>query len=75
MRLLAYSLIILFLFQGCSKEDDISSTDIESMYFPPISGNEWDTQPISSLGWNQNAVQPLKDFLIQKKHQIVFDSC
>lgn len=66
MRLLAYSLIIIFLLQGCSKQDDNSSTDIKSMYFPPISGNEWDTQSISSLGWNQNAVQPLKDFLIQK---------
>jgi CubicO group peptidase (beta-lactamase class C family) len=36
------------------------------MYFPAASGTEWETTPISSLGWNQTAIQPLKDFLIQK---------
>ncbi|MDX2130317.1 MAG: serine hydrolase [Chloroherpetonaceae bacterium] len=34
------------------------------MYFP--SNSNWETKSLSSLNWNQNAVQPLKDFLIQK---------
>ena len=66
MRLLAYTLITLFLVQGCSKEDDNSSSALKSMYFPPLTGNEWETKTIASLGWNQNAVQPLMEFLIQK---------
>jgi CubicO group peptidase (beta-lactamase class C family) len=35
------------------------------MYFPNVSGSSWETQTIVSLGWNQSAVQPLKDFLVQ----------
>lgn len=35
------------------------------MYFPSASGSNWEIQPISSLSWNQSAVQPLKDFLVQ----------
>ena len=66
MRLLAYTLITLFLVQGCSKEDDNSSSALKSMYFPPLTGNEWETKTIASLGWNQNAVQPIMEFLIQK---------
>ncbi|MBX3253983.1 MAG: serine hydrolase [Chitinophagaceae bacterium] len=36
------------------------------MYFPANSGSAWETTPASELGWNQNAIQPLKDFLIEK---------
>ncbi|TAE08338.1 MAG: class C beta-lactamase-related serine hydrolase [Bacteroidetes bacterium] len=36
------------------------------MYFPPNTSTTWETASVSSVGWNQNAVQPLKDFLIQK---------
>ncbi len=36
------------------------------MYFPSNSSSTWETKSLSSLGWNQAAVQPLKDFLIQK---------
>jgi CubicO group peptidase (beta-lactamase class C family) len=31
--------------------------------FPPISGTTWKTTSISDLKWNQNAVQPLLDYL------------
>ncbi|MCK7535481.1 MAG: serine hydrolase [Marinilabiliales bacterium] len=50
-------------FTACNKNDDDNQPD-DSMYFP--SDNEWDTRSLSSLGWNENAVQPLKDYLIQK---------
>jgi CubicO group peptidase (beta-lactamase class C family) len=34
------------------------------MYFPPSDGsNTWETKSVSDLGWNQNAVQPLLDYL------------
>lgn len=57
-------LLLLFLpLVACNKNDDDDPSD-ESMYFP--SANVWETKSLSGLGWNGSAVQPLKDFLIQK---------
>lgn len=36
------------------------------LYFPPISGNTWDTIPPSSLGWCQDKIDSLLDFLDTK---------
>ncbi|MBX2923517.1 MAG: serine hydrolase [Chitinophagaceae bacterium] len=36
------------------------------MYFPASSGAAWETTSASELGWNQGAIQSLKDFLIEK---------
>jgi CubicO group peptidase (beta-lactamase class C family) len=36
------------------------------MYFPSNTDTVWETKSLSSLGWNQSAVEPLKDYLIQK---------
>ena len=56
-------LIILFC-ASCSKEDNNSTpTPTQSMYFPPLTGNTWETVSISDLKWNQDAVQPLLDYL------------
>lgn len=59
-------LILLLSITGCSKNDDGNPPTTDSMYFPSTTNNDWETRSISSLGWNQNAVQPLLDFLIQK---------
>ena len=62
-------LLLLFstLLIGCNKKDaDVEPTPNESMYFPPNSGSAWQTTTPSSLGWNDSAVQPLKEYLIQK---------
>jgi CubicO group peptidase (beta-lactamase class C family) len=62
--------ILLFaglLLTSCSKDDDPKLTNPDtSMYFPANSGTEWETTSASELGWNQKAIQPLKDFLVQK---------
>lgn len=58
--------LILFVLAACSKDDDTGDGAGTSMFFPSGSGTEWETKTISELGWNQNAIQPLKDFLIQK---------
>jgi len=63
VRNLTFALVFLVSIVGCS-DDEIEPTPAESMYFP--SSSTWETKSLSSLGWNQNAVQPLKDFLIQK---------
>ncbi len=60
-----YSLLLIFLFSCKKNEKNVQTTLSESMYFP-TSNDSWATLSISSLGWNQNAVQPLKDYLNQK---------
>lgn len=67
MGYLKINLLFLFLiFQlvstSCGKDD---STNVESMYFPPINSSVWETKDITSLGWNTSKIQELKDFLIQ----------
>jgi CubicO group peptidase (beta-lactamase class C family) len=62
-----FSLIfLLFFVYSCNSDSDASTSNPtdETMYFPPSDGNiTWETKSISSLGWNQNAVQPLLDYL------------
>lgn len=68
--LLALSLLTF----SCSSDDDTNSSNTpeEAMYFPPNDGsNIWETKSISSLGWNQSAVQPLLDYL-ELKHSKSF---
>ena len=59
------SLTVLF---SCKKDENPTTPAIpvESMYFPALSGTAWETKPISSLGWKQDSIQSLKDYLIQK---------
>jgi CubicO group peptidase (beta-lactamase class C family) len=59
---------------GCSSDNnsDNNVPTEEAMYFPPSDGNvTWETKTISSLGWNQTAVQPLLDYL-ELKHSKSF---
>jgi CubicO group peptidase (beta-lactamase class C family) len=66
---------ILLLFTGllcinCSTdntEPTPAPTPTETLYFPPLSGNTWETTSIESLGWKQSAVQLLLDYL-ELKH-------
>ena len=57
-------ILMLLFFVSCSKDDNTSDTNpIQTMYFPPLTGNSWETTSISDLKWNQSAVQPLLDYL------------
>lgn len=59
-----FKLLIFLSFISCSKESsDTVSTPAQNMYFPPLTGTIWETQSVSDLKWNQNAVQPLLDYL------------
>ncbi|MCI4443186.1 MAG: hypothetical protein JHC39_06720, partial [Lentimicrobium sp.] len=64
MYKIIYSLLIVLLCASCSSETP-SPTPIlvESMYFPPMTGDVWATKSIADLGWKQTAVQPLLDYL------------
>ena len=59
--------LLLLLLAACSKDSDGNGPDpVDAMYFPPVSGSAWETRSVSSLGWNEAAVEPLKTFLAQK---------
>ena len=70
MKKIALLLCTSLLFCSCSKSETdviIEPIQTEAMYFPPIDGSTtWETKSIASLNWNQNAVQPLVDFLTAK---------
>ncbi len=52
-------LLVVLLFSCKEKE----SPNIESINFPPLAGNTWETQSPSSLGWNENELDGLYDLL------------
>jgi CubicO group peptidase (beta-lactamase class C family) len=65
------SIILLFLslcFFGCSSSDDSSITDPinEALYFPPNDATTWETKTTASLGWNEDNIPALLDYLEQK---------
>lgn len=64
--LLLLSTVITFF--SCQKDNGGVTIDpvSETMYFPSTTDNTWETRPVSGLGWNESAIQPLKDFLLQK---------
>ena len=68
MKNLIYFVVLFYIFSSCSTSNESTSAVIpvanEAMYFPPNDGSTtWDTKSISSLGWNQSAVQPLLDYV------------
>lgn len=64
MSILLFALLSLI---SCTKDDKPQPPDPKtSMYFPPNSGADWETASVSEMKWKQNAIGPLKDFLIQK---------
>jgi CubicO group peptidase (beta-lactamase class C family) len=62
-----YCLLLLPLTSCDRNADDDQSTPSDTTYFPSnTTGSVWETKSIASLGWNQTAIQPLREFLIQK---------
>ncbi len=47
---------------SCAKNEDFLEPET-ALYFPPLTGNSWEITSISDLGWNQNEVQPLLNYL------------
>lgn len=65
MRKVSLVIFIMMLFISCSKDSTDPTQQNDTMYFPPNSGTKWETVSPSSLGWNQSAIQPLRDYLVQ----------
>lgn len=55
--------LVLLTFNSCTTEE---KTTIISKYFPPNTGNIWETKSFESLGWNQNALPDLLNYLQTK---------
>ena len=67
MKYLKFLIFLLLLILGCTKNNDGTEPNPdETVYFPSNTDTSWETKSLSSLGWNESAIQPLKDYLIQK---------
>ena len=55
--------VIIFAISCSTNSADTTSVSSDTLYFPPIDSAIWETKSVASLGWNQNAVQPLLDYL------------
>ena len=61
---LCSSLLINF---SCASDDSNDEYILdESIYYPPINSDTWETKSMAELNWNDNALQPLLDFLEEK---------
>lgn len=67
-HIIILSFVASMLFFNCSKDDDTKYPDPtpETIYFPPLNSEIWETKTISDLGWNQSELQPLLDYLSTK---------
>lgn len=61
-------MICLFIFSSCTKDTDNPPVPppVEAMYFPPVSGNEWQTKSPVALGWDTTVLNDLYNFLDQR---------
>jgi len=62
------AILLLLIITSCNKQSSSSQPNPvdESMYFPPISGSEWQTTSPSSLGWNETELNNLYPYLQSK---------
>lgn len=65
MKQLLLSLLVSVFLCSCS-ESDANDESQTSIYFPPLTGNTWETTSAEALNWNQSQVQPLLDYLEEK---------
>lgn len=71
MRLPKIALVLFgfLVILSCSSDNDSpnnSDPQNENIYFPPNDSDTWETKSILELGWNENELQPLLDYLAVK---------
>ena len=57
-----YLIFLLVIFFSCNTSDEVISPEpspIETLYFPPINSNTWESTTASTIDWNANELQPL----------------
>lgn len=66
---IALVLFGLLTILSCSNDNDPPNNpdpQTEDVYFPPLNSDAWETKSITELGWNEDQLQPLLDFLEEK---------
>lgn len=64
IRIASLFSLLLLIVAGCSKDKPENPiTDTKELYFPPTNSTTWEMVATTELGWNDNAIQPLYDFL------------
>jgi CubicO group peptidase (beta-lactamase class C family) len=64
MKIFPHLLVLLLLAMvGCNLDD---SDPNQEMYFPPLTGTEWENASLSNLKWNESQVPALLDLLEEK---------
>lgn len=54
----------LSLLLGCSSDNNaIDDNPANTLYFPPVNSDTWETVSPSDLGWNESELQPLLNYL------------
>ena len=71
MKKLLFLFSFSFLILNCSSNDnnqidETPTTNEESLYFPPINSDTWETKTLAEAGWNESPLQSLLDFLDEK---------
>jgi CubicO group peptidase (beta-lactamase class C family) len=61
----AFLLLMTILF-SCEKSETPDPAPVESTYFPPVSGPEWETTSPGSLGWSDASLGELYTYLQTK---------
>ncbi|HSF54384.1 MAG TPA: serine hydrolase [Algoriphagus sp.] len=55
--------LILLIGVACDSDEEPQPDPNQTMYFPPLTGSEWEKVSPTSLGWNESQVPALIDFL------------
>lgn len=64
IQIASFFVLCLLLVVSCSKDKpEDPHPETTDLYFPPLLSPEWVTISVSELGWNENSLQPLYDFL------------
>lgn len=60
-----FLLLVLMHFSCSENETQVTVPEPNSMYFPDIDSQEWESSSPEELDWNSDAIDPLYDFLQQ----------
>lgn len=62
-------LLLLLIVFSCSSEQTIFEEDTpqdDTIYYPPLNTDIWETKSVSELNWNEDQLQPLLNYLVEK---------
>lgn len=65
MKRIALTLIIICSIISCKKNDSNSGSN-DSYYYPPLTGDTWETKSASSIGWDETQLQAAFDYAATK---------